>query len=75
MPAHDLERILTASHRAGLKRFIFHPDLNLGAAEWKVISRICGKEWKEIRTAIGRPTLRSPRHGTEEGLNYADRDR
>jgi hypothetical protein len=47
MPAHDLYRILVASHRAGLQRFIFHPDLNLGAAEWKVISRLCGKEWKE----------------------------
>ncbi|MCC6588066.1 MAG: hypothetical protein IT168_15340 [Bryobacterales bacterium] len=47
MPAHDLERILLASHRAGLKRFIFHPDVNLGAAEWKTISRICGAEWKE----------------------------
>jgi hypothetical protein len=47
MPAHDLERILAASHRAGLKRFIFHPDVNIGAAEWKVISRMCGKEWKE----------------------------
>lgn len=47
MPAHDLQRILTASHRAGLKRFIFHPDVNLGAAEWKVISRLCGKEWVE----------------------------
>ncbi|MBS1830931.1 MAG: hypothetical protein JST93_36900 [Acidobacteria bacterium] len=47
MPAHDLNRLLVASHRAGLKRFIFHPDVNLGAAEWKVISRLCGKEWNE----------------------------
>jgi len=47
MPAHDLNRLLIASHRAGLKRFIYHPDVNLGAAEWKVISRLCGKEWKE----------------------------
>jgi hypothetical protein len=47
MPAHDLYRILVASHRAGLQRFIFHPDVNLGAAEWRVISRVCGKEWKE----------------------------
>ena len=47
MPAHDLDRLLRASHRAGLQRFIYHPDLNLGAAEWKVISRLCGKEWKE----------------------------
>ena len=47
MPAHDLYRILIASQRAGLQRFIFHPDVNLGAAEWRVISRVCGKEWKE----------------------------
>lgn len=47
MPAHDLYRILAASRRAGLKRFIFHPDVNLGAAEWKIISRLCGKEWVE----------------------------
>ena len=47
MPAHDLHRILTESHRAGLKRFVFHPDVNLGAAEWSVISGLCGKPWKE----------------------------
>ena len=47
MPAQDLYRILVASHRAGLKRFIFHPDVNLGASEWRIISRLCGKEWKE----------------------------
>ena len=68
MPANDLERILAASHRAGLKRFIFHPDVNIGAAEWKVISRMCGRGvGKRNRTAIGRPTLRGPRHGTGEG--------
>ena len=47
MPAHDLYRILTASQSAGLKRFIYHPDLNLGAAEWSVISGLCGKRWRE----------------------------
>jgi hypothetical protein len=47
MPAHDLRRILVASWRAGLKRFIYHPDLNLGAAEWSVISGLCGKPWQE----------------------------
>jgi hypothetical protein len=60
MPAHDLERILTASHRAGLKRFIFHPDLNLGAAEWKVISRMCGKEWKEDPNGYWPPDTPKP---------------
>lgn len=47
MPARDLYRILTASARAGLKRFLFHPDPDLGAAEWSVISRLCGKSWRE----------------------------
>ncbi|MFN7649667.1 MAG: hypothetical protein ACK5UT_19400 [Acidobacteriota bacterium] len=47
MPANDLRRLLEAAQRAGLRRFIYHPDLNLGAAEWKVISRLCGKEWQE----------------------------
>jgi hypothetical protein len=47
MPARDLQRILVASWRAGLKRFIYHPDLNLGAAEWSVISGHCGKRWRE----------------------------
>lgn len=60
MPAHDLHRLLTASHRAGLKRFIFHPDLNLGAAEWKVISRLCGKEWKEDPNGYWPPDTPKP---------------
>ena len=60
MPAHDLYRLLVASHRAGLKRFIFHPDLNLGAAEWKVISRLCGKEWKEDPNGYWPPDTPKP---------------
>lgn len=60
MPAHDLERILEASHRAGLKRFIFHPDLNLGAAEWKIISRMCGKEWVEDPNGYWPPDTPKP---------------
>ncbi len=47
MPAHDLYRILEVSQRAGLKRFVFHPDPDLGAPEWGVISGLCGKPWKE----------------------------
>jgi len=60
MPAHDLERILEASHRAGLKRFIFHPDVNLGAAEWKIISRTCGKEWVEDPNGYWPPDTPKP---------------
>jgi len=47
MPAHDLYRILVASQSAGLKRFVYHPDLNVGAEEWSVISGLCGKRWHE----------------------------
>lgn len=47
MGARDLYRILTVSQKAGLKRFLFHPDPDLGAAEWGVISGLCGKRWKE----------------------------
>ncbi|HWB99880.1 MAG TPA: hypothetical protein VG672_24400 [Bryobacteraceae bacterium] len=60
MPAHDLERILIASHRAGLKRFIYHPDLNLGAAEWSVISGLCGKPWKDDPSGYWPPDTPRP---------------
>jgi hypothetical protein len=50
MPSADLYRILVASQKAGLKRFIYHPDPDLGAAEWEVISGLCGKRWKEDPT-------------------------
>ena len=47
MPSEDLHSILVASQRAGLKRFVYHPDPDLGAPEWDVISGMCGKRWKE----------------------------
>ena len=47
MTARDLHGILQASQDAGLKRFLFHPDPDLGAPEWHVISNICGKPWQE----------------------------
>ncbi len=65
MPARDLHRILTESHRAGLKRFIFHPDVNLGAAEWSVISSVCGKPWKEDPNGYWPPD--TPKPGTWNG--------
>lgn len=60
MPARDLYRILTASQRAGLKRFVYHPDLNLGAAEWSVISGLCGKRWKEDPSGYWPPDTAKP---------------
>lgn len=47
MPARDLHGILTASERAGLKRFLYHPDPDMGAPEWRVISGLCGNLWRE----------------------------
>ena len=47
MTAGDLQRILSASAEAGLQRFLFHNHTHLTAAEWKVISRMCGTEWDE----------------------------
>ena len=47
MTARDLQGILHASNEAGLKRFLFHPDPDLGAPEWHVISNMCGKSWQE----------------------------
>ena len=65
MPARDLQRILVNSHRAGLKRFIYHPDLNLGAAEWSVISGLCGKRWRDDSKAYW--PADSPRPDTWNG--------
>ena len=46
MPARDLDGILKASQRAGATRFLFQPDPDLGAGEWSVISRLCGRPWR-----------------------------
>jgi hypothetical protein len=65
MPARDLHRILTASEQAGLKRFVFHPDFDLGAPEWSVISGLCGKRWRESRDGYWPPdTPKSTFSGT-----------
>ena len=47
MPARDLHGILQVCQRAGLKRFVFHPDPDLGASEWRVISGLCGNLWQQ----------------------------
>ncbi len=49
MTAGDLHGILTASERAGLERFLFHPDPDLSASEWRVISGSCGNLWEQSR--------------------------
>jgi hypothetical protein len=65
MPSQDLYRILEASQSAGLKRFVYHPDLNIGAAEWSVISRFCGKPWNEDPNGYWPPDTAKP--GTFNG--------
>ena len=47
MQARDLHGILTASQQAGLKRFLYHPEPDFGAAEWTIISSLCGNQWDE----------------------------
>ena len=47
MTARDLHGILTASRRAGARRFLFQPDPDLGASEWSVISGLCGTRWRQ----------------------------
>jgi hypothetical protein len=47
MSARDLHAILTTSREAGLKHFLFHPDPDLGAAEWRIISNLCGELWDD----------------------------
>ena len=45
MPSGDLYRILKASKEAGLRHFVYIGEFT--AAEWRVMSRICGKLWNE----------------------------
>ena len=47
MQARDLYGILNASREAGLKRFLYHPEPDFGAAEWTIISSMCGNQWDE----------------------------
>lgn len=67
MPARDLHGILTASKEAGLKRFLFHPDPDLGAAEWHILTNFCGNPWQESNEAVywppDTPRLDSFSHG------------
>jgi hypothetical protein len=60
MTAGDLHRILTASEAAGLKRFLFHNHGHLTAAEWRVISRLCGQEWDENPDGFWPPATPRP---------------
>ena len=60
MTSGDLHRILKASERAGLQRFLFHNHEHLTAAEWRVISRLCGTEWDEAENGYWPPNTPKP---------------
>lgn len=60
MTAGDLQRILAASRQAGLQRFLFHNHGHLTAAEWRVISRLCGSEWDEDPDGYWPPATPKP---------------
>jgi hypothetical protein len=47
MPAHDLQGIVQATKDAGGDHIAVYPDRQMGAAEWHVLSRMCGNPWKE----------------------------
>jgi len=47
MPPSALRGILEAARTAGLQRFLYHPEPDLGAAEWLLISSVCGTPWSE----------------------------
>ena len=60
MTAGDLHRILSASQAAGLAHFLFHNHGHLTAAEWRVISRLCGEEWDENPSGYWPPSTPKP---------------
>ena len=60
MTARDLEGILRATQAAGGTKFLFHPDPDLGASEWTVISEYCGKRWVQSRNGYWPPDSKIP---------------
>jgi len=47
MPPSALKGILESAQAAGLQRFLYHPEPDFGAAEWLLISSMCGIPWDE----------------------------
>lgn len=47
MPPSVLRGILQSAQSAGLQRFLYHPEPDIGAAEWLEISAMCGQTWDE----------------------------
>lgn len=50
--AHDLDRMLEAASRAGLRRFLYHHHGNLTPGEWAVISARCGTPWQSTTSPM-----------------------
>ena len=61
MPVRDLYRILVASEKAGLKRFLFHSSAILGASEWTVLSKMFGQQWDEDQDGYWPPESHKPK--------------
>ena len=74
--APELRKTLIASQEAGLQRFLYHHHYNLTAAEWQVMSGLCGKSWRPqyhcqpVRQHVDPETLAFVSCST----NYADFD-
>lgn len=51
MTGRDLQGILSATKAAGGKRFLFHPEPNMNAPAWHVLSRMCGNPWNEATSS------------------------
>jgi hypothetical protein len=47
IPGQALRGILNAAQEAGLQRFIYHPEPDFGASEWRVLTSMCGELWDE----------------------------
>ena len=60
MTSGDLYKILKVSEEAGLQRFLFHNHAHLTAAEWCVISRLCGTEWDQDEEGYWPPNTPRP---------------
>jgi hypothetical protein len=44
--AHDLRRLLLAAKEGGARHFLYHNHGHLTAAEWTVITELCGSGWR-----------------------------
>ncbi|MCE5258712.1 MAG: hypothetical protein LLG44_06560 [Chloroflexi bacterium] len=45
-----LGQMLRTAQNAGLERFLYHHAGNLTAAEWSVMSALCGKPWQPLQS-------------------------